>query len=87
MIDRTPIALSTVRNTISKFNDFGTVRDLPKAGRPRSATNDEKSLDVLLSFTEDPHNSVRRAAQQNDISKSSVHNVLKRAKFHPFKVL
>jgi len=43
-------------------------------------------LDVLLSFTEDPHTSVRRAAQEHEISKSSVHK-LKRAKFHPFKVI
>ncbi|KAJ8935269.1 hypothetical protein NQ318_023155 [Aromia moschata] len=48
--------------------------------------NEEKSLDVLLSFTENPHNSIRRAANEHDISKSSVHNVLKRAKFHSFKV-
>ncbi|KAJ8950547.1 hypothetical protein NQ318_015678 [Aromia moschata] len=74
-VGRTPIALATVQNTVN---------DLPRSGRPRS--NEEKSLDVWLSFTENPHNSVLRAAQEQDISKSSVHNVPKRAKSHPFKV-
>lgn len=44
-------------------------------------------MDVLLSFTEDPHTTVRKAAQEHEIGKSSVHNILKRAKFHPFKVV
>lgn len=85
-VNRTPIALSTVRNTVTKFNNFGTVRNLPKSGRPRSATNEENSLNVLLSFTENPHDSIRRVSQEHNISKSSVHNILKTAKFHPFKV-
>jgi len=71
----------TVQRAVRRFNDTGTVRDLPKSGRPRSAGNKEKSLDVLLLFTEDPHTSVRRTAQEHEISKSSVHNILKRAKF------
>lgn len=85
-VNRTPIAVSTVQNTISRFVNFGHVRNLPKSGRPRSATNEENSLNVLLSFTENPHNSIRRVAQEHDISTSSVHNILKTAIFHPFKV-
>lgn len=67
-VNRTPIAVSTVQNTISRFVNFGHVRNLPKSGRPRSATNEENSLNVLLSFTENPHNSIRRVAQEHDIS-------------------
>lgn len=85
-IGRTPIALTTVQNTVNKFNDVGNIRDLPRLGRPSSATNEEKSLDVLLSFTENPHHSIRRAAQEHDIGRSSVHKILNRAEFHPFKV-
>lgn len=83
----TGITAMTVQRTVRRFNDTGTVRDLPRSRRPRSAENEEKSLDVLLSFTEDPHTFVRRAAQEHEISKLSVHNILKRAKFHPFKVV
>ena len=84
--DRTGIAISTARNLVTKFEQTGTIDDMPKSGRPKSATNDDTSLDVLLSFTEDPHSSTRRISQQHNISKSSVHNVLKYANFHPFKV-
>jgi len=80
------ISSSTVERTVRRFNEAGTVKDLPRSGRPRSAGNAENSLNVLLSFTEDPHSSIRRVSQEHDISKSSVHNTLQRAKFHPFKV-
>lgn len=85
-IDRAPISLSTIHSTITRFDNFGNVRNQPKSGRPKSAANEENSLNVLLSFIENPHNSIRRVAQENDISRSSVNKILKTAKFHPFKV-
>lgn len=81
-----PLSFSTVQKTVRRFENTGTISDLPRSGRPMSAGNEEKSLDVVLTFTEDPHSSVRRAAQVHEISKSSIHNILKREKFHPFKV-
>lgn len=80
------ISKSTVERTIRRFEETGSVKDRPRPGRPKDATNDEKTLDVLLTFTEDPHSSIRKASQQHDISTFSVHKILKKNKFHPFKV-
>ena len=81
-----PISKSTVSRTITRFNDTGSVKDRPRSGRPSTATNEEKSLDVLLSFIEDPHTSIRKTSQQHEICKFSIQKILKTNKFHPFKV-
>lgn len=84
--NETPISKSTVERTVRRFHETGSVKDRPKPGRPVSATGPEKSLDTVLSFVEDPHCSIRRTAQQLEISKSSVGNILQTNKFHPYKV-
>ncbi|EFN89592.1 hypothetical protein EAI_06030, partial [Harpegnathos saltator] len=55
--------------------------------RPKSAKNDDMSLDVLLSFQENPHTSVPRTAQAHDISQGSILNILKKHKYHPYKIV
>ncbi|XP_018377388.1 PREDICTED: uncharacterized protein LOC108770338 [Trachymyrmex cornetzi] len=85
--DRNPISKSTVQKTVIRFFEAGTVKDRPRSGRPKSATNDDKSLDVLQSFQENPHLSVSRAAQAHDISEGSVFNILQRQKYHPYKII
>lgn len=78
---------STVERTVKRFEETGSVKSCPKSGCPVSATGDEKQLDIALSFVEDPHLTIRKAAQQPSISVGSMHNILKKKlKFHPFKV-
>ena len=72
--------------TITSFNDHGSINDLPRTDRPNSASNEETSLNVMLSIIQDLHNSIHRVSEEHDVSKSSVYNILKRAKFHSFKV-
>lgn len=55
-------------------------------GKPLSATIEEKTLDVAQSFVEDPKLSIRKAAQQNDISRMSVQRTLRGIKFHPYRM-
>lgn len=81
-----PISKSTVERTVKRFEATGSVKDRPRTGRPITATTEEKSLDVVLSFTEDPHCTIRKAAQEHGISSKSVHRILKKNKFHPFHV-
>ncbi|KAG8249494.1 hypothetical protein J6590_017477 [Homalodisca vitripennis] len=50
----------------------GSVRNRPKSGRIQSATDEEHALDVLQTFIEDPHTSLRKAAQQHDMHPMSV---------------
>ncbi|XP_025161887.1 uncharacterized protein LOC112590219 [Harpegnathos saltator] len=68
--DRTPISKSTVQYIVTRFLETGTVQDRPRSGRPKSAINNDMSLDVLLSFQENPHISVPRTAQAQDISQN-----------------
>ncbi|EFN89264.1 hypothetical protein EAI_01596, partial [Harpegnathos saltator] len=84
---------STVQYTVTRLLETGTVQDRPRSGRPKSATNDDMSLDVLLSFQENPHTSVPRTAQAiskltaHDISQGSILNILKKHKYHPYKTV
>lgn len=80
------ISKSTVERTVKRFEETGDVKDRDRSGRPSTATNEDKSLDVLLSFIEDPHCSSRKAGQIHEMSKTSVLNILKKFKFHPYKM-
>lgn len=84
--ENNPISKSTVIRTIRRFEETGGIKDRPKSGRSKSSSNDEKSLDVLQSFIEDPHCSIRRCAQQHEMGAASVHKILKLNKWHPFKL-
>lgn len=56
-----------------------------KQGKPIIATNYDKTLALLQSFVEYPHNSIRKVAQQHDVACMSVHKILKN-KFHSYKI-
>lgn len=84
--ENTPISKSTVERTVRRFEETGSVKNRPKTGRP-ATTNEEKALDVLQSFVENPQTSVRRTAQEHEINPMSVHKILKQNKFRPYKIL
>ncbi|EFN88574.1 hypothetical protein EAI_05277, partial [Harpegnathos saltator] len=54
--------------------------------RSKSATND-KTLNVLQSFQENPHLSVSKTAQAHDINEGNVSNILKKHKYYPYKIV
>jgi len=83
----TAIPRSIVERKIRRFNEIGSVKNRSVLGRPKSATNPEKSLDtrILQSFIKNPHDSSRKALQ-HDIDQKSVLKILKNNKFHPYKV-
>lgn len=83
----TPISVSTVSRTISHFENHRTVANLPKTGRPPTATNDEIQIDVAQDIVENPRLSCKEVAAMNNISKTSAWRILKKKlKFHPYKV-
>lgn len=71
---------------MTRFEQTGAVKDRSRSGRPKLAANDNKTLDILQSLVENPHLSVRKVAQTNDISKSSTHRILKKQRYHPYKI-
>ncbi|KAL7296557.1 hypothetical protein TKK_0009989 [Trichogramma kaykai] len=51
------ISESTISKTIRHFERTGSIKVNDYVGRPVSVTNEERSLDVMLSFIENPHQS------------------------------
>lgn len=83
---RDPISKSTANRIFHNFEHTGTVKNLPKTGRPKTATNDEKSLDVLLALQEEPQTSVPKLALAHENSEKSIRRILKKNKMFPYKV-
>lgn len=79
-----PITRSTVSKLETKFLETGTVANLRKSGRPPA--NADTALDVLLSFQEDAHTSVRKVSREIGVGKTTVHKLLKLEKWHPYKI-
>jgi DNA polymerase II small subunit/DNA polymerase delta subunit B len=75
---------STVSELVRKFRETGNVKDIPRSGRPKSATNQDQALDVLLSVMDNPITSTTQLALDNDISQSSVVRILKKNKHKPY---
>jgi len=66
-----------IERTIQRFEETG-IRNCSKSDRLATATNENKVLDVLQSFVEDPHTFINCVAQQHEIGAASVHKILKK---------
>ena len=78
---------SSVRKLIRKFETTGSVSNVKKTGRPRSVRTQENIAVVRDNVTVSPRKSVRRRAQQLNLSPSSLHDILsKDLKMHAYKI-
>ncbi|KAJ8949131.1 hypothetical protein NQ318_012879 [Aromia moschata] len=82
--DREPVSQSTVSRIERKYRELGHVRDAPRQGRPK--INENVQQDVILSALENPHCTVRQVSRDLNIGKSSVSNIFKKVKYHPYRV-
>ena len=71
-----PISKSTVERTVKRFADIGSVKDRPRTGKPKAATTEDTSLNIVLSFVEDPHCTLRRLPQEHQSSTKSVQSII-----------
>lgn len=83
---RDPISKATVCRTVSRFERTGSVADERRSGRPKTASNDDVALEVLQSVNENPHKPPSKIAQECNISRKSVANILKIHRYHPYKM-
>lgn len=74
-----------MRRLVHKFTTTFSLGDAPRSGRP-STTTEEDEIEMLAQFSINPHSSIRMAASEVNISKSSIQRVLKKHKFHPYKI-
>ncbi|KAJ8912794.1 hypothetical protein NQ315_002552 [Exocentrus adspersus] len=75
---------STVGRILQKYRFSGHVKDLPRTGRP--PVPDDVQLTVLLTVAVNPHVSTRQVGLDLHISHMTAHRILKREKYHPYKL-
>ena len=66
--------------------NHGSIKDLQRTGRPKSAGSEEMQMDIAQAFFENPHLSLRRASDERNVAPQTVRNILKSINFHPYKV-
>ena len=72
---------------IRKFEETGSVKNAPKSGRPKTSRSDENISALQVLMEESPENSIRRTSSETGISKSSVHNIIRRdLELYPYKI-
>ncbi|KAJ8956197.1 hypothetical protein NQ318_020750 [Aromia moschata] len=82
--DQHPISQSMVSIIEFKYRNFGHVRDLPKSGRPSKSEEDQ--LHVLLAIEENHHSTLNQLASDFNMVVCTVHKIMKKAKYDPYKV-
>ncbi|KAJ8933496.1 hypothetical protein NQ318_000313 [Aromia moschata] len=81
-----PVSQGTLCQLIKKIRETGNVKDVKRTGRPKSATSEEKALNVLLIIEDTPQVSTREVADNLEISHVSVLRILRKEKMHPYKL-
>lgn len=79
----------TIMDTVNKFNLYGTVLNVHKghSGRPRTARTPDEVERVQDHFLDAPSTSMRSAGYELDMSRSSIHRIVKSdLKLFPYKI-
>lgn len=80
-----PMCRKYLQKLVAKFNQTGTVKDAPRSGRPKIVTEDVE-IQVLAEMVNNPQQSTKQVAETSNVSITSVKRILKRNKFHPYKI-
>jgi len=75
------------RTTIKRFEQDHLVKNRIKIRQASTIANRNKFSIVLQSFVENPHLSIRKGTQQNNVNRISVHKILTKNKFHFSKLI
>lgn len=73
-----------IKSLVDKFERTGSVNDAPRSGRPVTATSDDKGEQLETSLIDSPQKSVRRLSRELEISRQSVHNLLRKRNLKPY---
>nr|CAH7747803.1 unnamed protein product [Callosobruchus chinensis] len=76
----------TTRNLIHRFQQQGSVSDLPRTGRPRSAFKNANIHRVEESVQEDAETSTQRRSTQLAVPRTSLRRILRHLRYFPYKV-
>ncbi len=76
----------TIIKCINKFKRTGSVENIKQSERPKSSTNNDKAIDVLAKISVSPIKSGPKLASEAAIGTSSVYRILRRFKYHLYKI-
>lgn len=79
-----PISRSYLRKLLNKLQATGTLKDAPRSGRP--PLSEEKKVEIVAEMVINPTQSTSAVAESCGVSSKSVQRVLKKEKFHPYKM-
>ena len=63
-----PVSKSTIERTVRRFMNHGSIKDLQRTGRQKSARSEEMQMDIAQAFVENPHLSLRRSSDERDVA-------------------
>ena len=66
--------------------NHGSINDLQRTGRPKSAGSEQMQMDIAQAFVENPHLSLHRASDERDVALETVRNILKSINLYSYKV-
>lgn len=72
-----PPNYKTIDSLIKRFNETGSVADLPRSGRPVTAVTTEATKRVSDLYEDRPSTSSRRASNELGVSRTSVRRIIK----------
>ena len=84
---RKPPSDFMIRRLIQRFQQYGSVSDLPRSGRPRSVRSQMNRERVRDSVQQEPGTSIRRRSHHFGMSRTSLHRILSDdLHLYPYKV-
>ena len=73
-----------VKSIVEKFEETGSVSDLPKPGRRKSATDADQQAAIIQALQDSPQKSSRQLSRELGISRSSVLRILHGRGMRPY---
>jgi hypothetical protein len=83
--DTTPPNIGTHLSVNRKFDETGTIEDLPRSGRPSNIFSEEKLEEIEEMVINSPRLTIRQGSAQAGISKSSYQVVMEQLHFKPYR--
>lgn len=72
-----PPSYKTIKSLCNRFDQYGSLEDRPRTGRPRRVRSDDNIAKIRDSITNNPLSSVRMVSSDTGISRSRVHVILR----------
>ena len=75
---------STISYLVKRFEETGSLLTRKRSGRPKTATAEDVSTNIMAAVEIQPHSTSRQLALEQGISQRSVIRILKKSKYHPY---